>query len=273
MRSRIRMGLALGLALFCARNAAAEDYWDSAGANDDGTFSRNELIHGTVQQHDLETKLGPVADLDFYLVNNYGYSSYEALVDSMSGDLDLIDDSTNFQRLDVLGASVLQSSEEASVGAQNFGAARAMRWQHIGPAAPMAEFLRVQSAACGTSCGPEDQYRIRFFDTTIAVPRFNNASGQVTVLIVQNTTGWTRDVAGTIYFWPPAGGVAPIGTSTFSLVARAALLLNTATIVSGQGGTITIAHDGGYSGLAVKAVALEPATGFSFDSPGLYKPH
>jgi len=272
MRSQIRLGLALALALFCPRNAAAEDYWDKAGANDDNTASRNELIHGTVQQHDLEAIAG-LADLDFYLVNNYGYSSYEAVIDSMSGDLMLVNDSTNFQRLDSLGSTVLQSSEEASVGAQSLGAARAMRWQHIGPAAPLVEYLRVQSVACGTSCGPEDQYRIRFYDTTIAVPRFNNAGGQVTVLAVQNTTGWDRDVTGTIYFWPPAGGLAPIGSSTFSLGARAALVLNTATIVPGEGGTVTIAHDGGYGGLAVKAVALEPATGFSFDSPGLYKPH
>jgi hypothetical protein len=50
--------------------------------------------------------------------------------------------------------------------------------------------------------------------------------------------------------------------------------LNTATVagVAGQGGTMTIAHDGGYGGLVVKAVALEPSTGFSFDSPGSYKP-
>ena len=42
--------------------------------------------------------------------------------------------------------------------------------------------------------------------------------------------------------------------------------------MAGVGGTITIAHDGGYGNLAVKAVALEPSTGFSFDTPGLYKP-
>jgi len=37
-------------------------------------------------------------------------------------------------------------------------------------------------------------------------------------------------------------------------------------------GTITVAHDGGYGNLAIKSVALEPSTGFSFDTPGLYKP-
>ena len=51
-------------------------------------------------------------------------------------------------------------------------------------------------------------------------------------------------------------------------------MLNTATVagVAGQGGSVTIAHDGGYGALAGKAVALEPATGFSFDSPMSPKP-
>jgi len=39
-----------------------------------------------------------------------------------------------------------------------------------------------------------------------------------------------------------------------------------------QSGHITVAHDGGYGGLVIKAVALEPTTGFSFDTPGVYVP-
>lgn len=41
---------------------------------------------------------------------------------------------------------------------------------------------------------------------------------------------------------------------------RAALVLNTSTVagVAGQGGTMTIVHDGGYGGLTAKSVALEP---------------
>jgi hypothetical protein len=45
--------------------------------------------------------------------------------------------------------------------------------------------------------------------------------------------------------------------------------LNTATVagVAGQGGAITISHEGRYGDLTGKTVALEPSTGFSFDSP------
>ena len=53
-------------------------------------------------------------------------------------------------------------------------------------------------------------------------------------------------------------------------------VLNVATVpggVSGQsGGRSRSPHDGGYGALAGKAVALEPSTGFSFDSPMTYKP-
>ena len=41
---------------------------------------------------------------------------------------------------------------------------------------------------------------------------------------------------------------------------------------NGTSGTITITHNGRYGQLAVKAVALEPTTGFSFDIPGQHKP-
>jgi hypothetical protein len=35
---------------------------------------------------------------------------------------------------------------------------------------------------------------------------------------------------------------------------------------------MTVAHDGAYGALAGKAVALEPATGFTFDTPLVPRP-
>jgi hypothetical protein len=276
MRSLAYLGLALGMTLFGAPTAWAHDYWDLASNTDDGPQVVNELVHGSSQQHDLETKAGPVADQDWYSVISYGTSSYEAVIDATSGDLLMFQASANFVRMDGTGTTVLQTREDANVGAGFLGGAGvALRWQNtnVGTFGMALNWLRVRSEVCGLACGPEDQYRLRFFDTTIAVPRFNNASGQVTVLIVQNTTSWIRPIAGTVYFWAP-GGVTFLGSSTFTLNANEALVLNTSTVpaAASQAGTITISHDGGYGNLAVKSVALEPATGFSFDSPGLYKP-
>jgi hypothetical protein len=44
------------------------------------------------------------------------------------------------------------------------------------------------------------------------------------------------------------------------------------TVLAGRSGSITLTHDGPYGALAGKAVAVEPATGASFDSPLTYKP-
>jgi hypothetical protein len=267
MRSGISLSLALGLVLFAARNGSATDYWDLATNKDNSLLqTKNTLVHGSSQQHDLEVNPGPVADQDWYFTTNYLRTSSEAVIDAAGGDLNM-QDVANLQRFDVAGA-LLQTSEETNPGL--FGSSIALRWQNTGTPFDLS-FLRVQCTTCGIG-GPEDQYRIRYFDTTIAVPRFNNAGGQVTVLIVQNPTGWTRNIAGTVYFWGATGTL--LGSTTFSLAEKATLVLNTTTVpgVAGQGGAITIAHDGGYGNLAVKAVALEPATGFSFDSPGVYKP-
>ena len=268
MRSIVGLSLALGL-LLGAGTASATDYWDLATATDNGIGTDNELGHGTEQLHDLEANAGPVPDQDWYGVFAYRTSSYEAVIDSMSGDLDMYNPPENFQRLAVDGVTVLQTSEEANGGTALIPFNRALRWQT--GLSNENQFLRVQSAACGATCGAEDRYRISFYETTIAVPRFNNGGSQTTVLIIQNTANLTRPLNGSAYFWTTDGTLNAI--HTFSLLpTRTALVLNTAPVAPGVGGTVTIAHDGGYGALAVKAVALEPSTGFSFDSPGLYKP-
>ena len=52
-----------------------------------------------------------------------------------------------------------------------------------------------------------------------------------------------------------------------TLAAKNLLVFNTANVVNGVSGHITVVHDGRHGDLAGKSVALEPATGFSFDSP------
>ena len=42
--------------------------------------------------------------------------------------------------------------------------------------------------------------------------------------------------------------------------------------VAGQSGSATLARDGVYGAIAGKAVAVEPATGFTFDSPLVLRP-
>lgn len=247
---------------------AGTDQWDSATDNDNGPASDNEITHGLSQVHDLGAQPGPVPDQDWYRLVQESYSSYEILCDGHTGDIS--DGLANtLELVDPVGA-VLQSS--VSYGSF-IGFARSLRIVNDTALPPANQYVRVGNATCGTACNTQDQYRIRAWETTVAVPRYNNFGGQVTVLIIQNAG--VLPVSGNAYLWTVAAG-APVTTVPFSLAGRQASVINLATVnggvANGTSGTMTITNNGRYGQLAVKAVALEPATGFSFDSPGLYKP-
>src|SRR5262249_21126832 len=127
------------------------------------------------------------------------------------------------------------------------------------------QFVRVASSGCTSTCGPEDEYRIRAYDTTLAAPRFNDSASQVTILQIQSTSASTA--AGTAYLWSASGTL--LASQAFVVAPHATFVLDTATLpgASGQGGSLTIAHDARFGELVGKTVALEPATGFTFDTP------
>jgi hypothetical protein len=236
------------------------DVWDLATANDDSSLNAtNTVSHGGVQVHDLGVRPGPVADEDWYRAFSYGYSSYEVVVDGMTGDVNP-PVGISLERVDSTGA-VLTSSLPI-LG----GPARSVRWENT-TAAPVSDsYIRVRGALCGTDCSAEDQYTIRFYDTTYSVPRFNNSGSQVTILILQNTSPQTF-ISGNAYCWSSSGTL--LATIPISLGDHQILVSNTAAVpgLQGVGGSITITTDGRYGQLTGKAIALEPATGFSFDSP------
>ncbi len=220
-----------------------------------------ELAHGADAWQSLAAQ-GGVAQVDYYRLAQRPYSSYEVAVDGDSGDVQPV-------QLDRLASDV--STLLATSQAIGTGAARSLRWRNSSSNTVTTQAIRVRSGgSCSTDCGADDTYRIRCYETTAAIPRFNNAGTQLTVLILQNPAGYT--ITGTAYFWSGAGGL--LASSGFALPARQTLVLATSSLAAlvGRSGTITIAHDGRYGDLAGKAVALEPATGFSFDSPLLWKP-
>jgi hypothetical protein len=145
------------------------------------------------------------------------------------------------------------------------GFSRSLAWINDTAAEVNTEFVRVQSGGCTTDCGPDDVYFIRGYETTYSVPRFNNSGTQITVLLLQNPTNYTIDA--NVYFWDTTG--AQTAASPFTLGPKELVVFNTSTVAPGVGGSVTIAHTGRYGDLTAKTVALEPATGFSFDSPAL----
>jgi len=262
MRKNAWLALGLGLALVSGR-AAVADVWDIQTQNDNSSATENELVHGSDQLHDLGVLAGNQPDQDWFALSQKPFSSYEIVADSTSGD---IGPNLSLDRMGASGTTVIQASVPVGVGYT-----RSLRWMNSTNAEVNTEFIRVMSAGCTTNCGTDDVYRIRAAETTYSVPRFNNFGTQITVLLLQNPTNYT--ITGTIYFWDTAG--TQVGSQNFTLAGKALSVLNTSTVpgANGVGGAVTIAHNGRYGDLSGKTVALEPATGFSFDSPMLPRVH
>lgn len=235
--------------------------------NDDPAFvSSVELTHGTRQTQSLAAE-GGAAATHWYRIGQKARSSYEVVADATSGDI-----GTDFGLLLTRFAwdqtTVLQESVAVAPDAAGKGHSKTLRWrnwQHFGV---NGQFLRVRSAQCGTDCGRDDLYRLRAFDTTYSVARFNNVGTQVTVLQLQNTS--SSQVGATVDFWDGNGNY--LTSEILFLPAKASVALNTALSVPGQSGSITIMNDAGYGELAGKGVSIEPATGYSFDTPMLPRP-
>ncbi len=223
------------------------------------SLSDRELVPGADELQDLAA-VGGVADVDYFRTAQEAGSSYEVVVDGISGDLFPL----SMELLGADNATVLASSRAIGTGAS-----RSLRLWNPLSARVTSHTIRVSSGGCTTSCGVEDVYRIRFYETTDSIPRFNNSGSQVTVVIVQNPTDYT--ITGMVHFWSGAG--MPLASSDLTLVAKQTLVLNTSSLEAlvGKSGTITIAHDGRYGDLVGKSVAIEAATGLSFDSPMLWR--
>ena len=232
------------------------------GPTPTATPARIELTHGFRQTVDFVSAGGTAARA--YRIFQKPHSSYEVVVDSTSGD---VGTGLGLDRLASDGATVLQSSVPVS----SVGFSRSLRWMNSTASAVVDQYVRVRSASCtAVNCGPEDLYRLRVFDTTYLTPRFNNSATQVTLLLIQNPTA--QPISGTVHFWSSSGAL--LGSQAFALGANGAFVLNTTSVpgVAGQSGSITVANDGRYGELLGKAVAVEPATGFTFDTPLTARP-
>ena len=230
---------------------------NSASAATAAGLTDGELAHGADLLLDLAAQPGPAADVDLFRIYQAPYSSYEVVVDATSGDIG----AGNGPLLELTtgnGSTVLESSLPVGTGSS-----RSLRWWNHSSFAEESETVRVRSAGCSTDCGPDDVYRIRAYETTYSIPRFNNEGTQITVLILHNPTNDV--IVGEVYFLLPSG--AQVAVEVFSLFPKQTLVLNTATIANGVSGAIRVAHNGRYGALSGKTVAVEPATGFSFDSP------
>ncbi len=235
--------------------------------DDDGaSVAMLEVSHGDLRWADLGSAAG-VATPDLYLLHLPPRTSWELTVDAASGDV-AAEGTHQGPLLRRLANDLVTQLGPPSV-ASGRGPARSLRLRNTS-AVPQDAYVQVASAGCSTNCGADDVYRLRVRETTGFVPRFNTAGTQTTVLMLQNRTAAT--IEATAYFWSPAGRL--LASQALSLAPHALVVTNLsgAPALAGQSGSISIEHGAGSGELAGKAVALEPSTGFSFDTPLTYRP-
>jgi hypothetical protein len=224
--------------------------------DDAPSLSQRALLRGSQVTDDLAAAPGPIPDQDLFHLAQAPRASYEVVVDAASGDVQPL----VLDRLAGDGATVLQSG--APVGT---GGAWSLRWENTLAQPVDVQYARVRSGGCGSDCGVDDRYRVRMYETTLAGPRFNNTSGQASVLVLQNTTD--DGVTGRQYFWSAIGEL--LAVRPFALLPRATQAVGLASVggLAGTSGSLTVTHDGRYGTIAGKVVSIEPASGLSFDTP------
>jgi ELWxxDGT repeat protein len=223
--------------------------------DDDGidAAAPTEIAPGSVLRADLAPPVGRASDRDYYVLLQQPQASYEVVIDEAAGEAAPL----TLQRIANDGSTVLQTA-----GPTGTGSGLSLRWQNTTTTAVADQHLAVSSPSCGSSCGTDDRYRLRVYETTLSAPRFNNVNGQGTVVLLQNTTD--AAISGRLLLWAPAGFLGH--AQPFTIPARGTAAINTLAIYASSG-ALTVTHDGPYGGLVGKAVSLEPATGFSFDTP------
>ena len=227
---------------------------------DDDDGPGQELVHGSSEVRALASLPGNVPNPSLFRIAQRAGASYEVLVDEASGDVA----PPVLERVSSGLTTVLQTGV-----ASGSGPAVALRWENRG-SPELTQWIRVRSGGCQTNCGADDTFRVRAYETTMSLPRFFASGSQLTVVVLQNPGA--RTLTGHVDFWGAAGAL--LGTRAFSLGPRASVTFDVASVagVAGQSGSATVTHDGGYGELAGKAVALEPTTGFSFDTPLMPRP-
>ena len=108
------------------------------------------------------------------------------------------------------------------------GGAVALRWRSPRGFPDHRETIRVRSTACTTDCGADDVYRLRVYETTASVPRFNNSA----------TPGHGADPAehhrpslsGHADFWNAAG--LRLATVPLAIPPHGALVTNTGAVLA-----------------------------------------
>jgi hypothetical protein len=253
MRTQV---LAVAIAVATTLPARAIDRWEAAA--DDTADTYNVLRHGMLQQgHDLEST-GGIPDQDFMRVVSKPRHSYQASVRGLRWGCGA-----------ACPALYVQTASGTPIGLGSPGGDDivlpdgSQLGTRVGWISGAGTTVMVRVAGVPAMTAEASGYDIELLDTTLFVPRWNNTASQTTVLVLQNTMNY--QMFGTVSFHDAAGVL--LATADVSVPQHGVHVLQTASIAALQGksGSATIAQ-APYAALVGKAVALEPATGFTFDT-------
>jgi hypothetical protein len=262
MSKRIGFGAGLAVvALLAAAPARAVDPWEGGPLGDDSAGSINALGHGSVQTHDLD-QAGGANDVDWMVVPTLLRHSYEARLSDANQEYDwgACPTCAQFERVSSAGGILTDDVSTVNEGGVE-AYVRSVRW--ISGNNATNEYIRVTGDTNLTE-NASSVYTVRFFDTTYLVPRWNASGGQTTVFVISNVS--QSPASGAVWFYNSSG--SPITSVSFTLSQNQLTTISTAAVpaLAGQSGHAHVVHTAGYGGLSGKAVALEPATGFTFDT-------
>lgn len=259
MSKRIVLAAAAAV-LVSVAPAWAIDPWEGGPLGDD-LGSINALGHGSVQTHDLD-QAGGANDVDWMVVPTLVRHSYEARLSNANLEFDwgACPTCAQFERVNAAGTILTEDVSTVNEGGIE-SYVRSVRW--ISGANSTQDYIRVRGDLDLTE-NANSVYTVRFFDTTYRIPRWNNGGGQVTVIVISNMS--QTPASGAVWFYNAAG--SPLTSVSFTLAQNELTVINTSTVsaLAGQSGHAHVVHTAGYGGLSGKAVALEPSTGFTFDT-------
>ena len=251
------LGVALlGLCLAFSSPVMAKDAFEDGPGDNLPTTTTNEL--NVDQVHDLEA-IGGVADKDCAIYTERGKRSYEVRAWSESGEIDFLNQPVAISFFTDTGGSLGTAAGFSRAGA-------VARW--INTLAPdFAASNRACVSTGQTHLTANAKYRFEFRETTLFCPRYNNSGTQSSVLMIQMARGTGSTCNVEAHFFNQDNGQI-VGTYSSTLTQNNMLVVPAAGVtgVAGTRGHARIAHTCGNGGLKAKLVALEPSTGFSFDT-------
>ena len=222
----------------------------------------NDIGHGL----DLVRTIRPVTTPEWFAVAEKARTSYEVVVESASGLLGVPGSPV---KLDLMSCE--QTNVHVASQAVGSGDARSLRWETVGPSPEDRQDRLVRvTTGCTTGCLGSGTYRLRAYDTTYSIPRFNNAGQQQTFVFLQNPTSYSIDVS--LHFWHDSGSF--LWTQAQTIAPRSSVAIDTRSVplVNGQSGSITVSNTGRYGDLVGSAITVDTGMQMTYDTPMVAKP-